>query len=244
MRTLEGTRCGILLTFATLLLVLLINGNAVNYVHPRFQWGLTLSCAVLFLLAAVRIGRLWNGHHHSYAQPQRRPWLACFIMILPLCFAVLPDSTLGSYMVEMKEKDPAATQSTTNTAPPSTASAVVQAWDPVIKDEEFTTVMMMLYNKPEDYTDQEIEYVGFVYHQEDFPEDSFVAARFAIICCAADAQVAGLLCHFPEAATLKKDQWVRIKGRIQTRMYQSRVIPVVEVSMVQMVKPPLNPYVY
>jgi putative membrane protein len=61
---------------------------------------------------------------------------------------------------------------------------------------------------------------GFVYKQDDFSKDRFVIARMTMSCCAADAQVVGLMSKWDNATTLNKGEWINIEGVIDTTLYR------------------------
>jgi putative membrane protein len=240
----------ILFSFGLFLINLTIGGEFVQYVHPRFKIALLLAGIFFFLLTVVQVvntflqKEVYAHHHceaHSHPADLKHELVVCVLLALPLVFALcLPSSSLGSDMVDKKTSNPAVQRGT---------AAQVEAgqnkeWNPMINDDLFLANMMVLYAKPADYAGKDIEYSGFVYHEDDFPDNTFLLARYAIVCCTADAQVTGLLCRFPESEKINNDQWVRIKGSITVESYQGNDIPLVEVSSLQYIKTPDNPYVY
>lgn len=243
MKTVHIIRTVILFAFTFFLVYLLGKGATGQFVHPRFIWGLEASCGVLAILGAVQFKQIFiSSHHHS--PPARRDWLACVLLALPLLlFLLIPASTLDSYMAEKKESSlAAATQSSSQ--PTGSTACAQDDWEPEVSDQNFMATMIILYSDPGNYIDKPIEFSGFVYKQKDFPQDCFLAARYGITCCAADAQITGLLCHFNGVEPPSKDQWVKVKGTIKLHTYQNQVIPVVEIGMLQLTNPPATPYVY
>ncbi|MEN6327806.1 MAG: TIGR03943 family protein [Syntrophomonas sp.] len=240
MKAIHIIRAAIFFGFGYFILQLLGSGDIDKYIHPRFDPGLQLSCWVFFILGLVQIGQLFGMPHHHQHTNLKREVLACALLAFPLIFGFF-DSTdvLGSYMIEKKENNPARAMPVSSSPPAKQAS-----WEAVIDDNRFLATMIILYSNPADYVNKEIEFTGFVYHQDDFPSDCFLAARFGITCCAADAQVTGLLCHFQKQQDLPQDQWIRVKGVLQSQPFMSQEVPVVEVSSLQFIDPPENPYVY
>lgn len=101
-----------------------------------------------------------------------------------------------------------------------------------------------------DIIGQEIELIGFIYREDGFEVDQFVISRYVISCCAADAQIYGLLCQYNGEWDLKDDQWVRSTGIIDKTMYKSDYqeeeieMGLIKVTKIEAVTPPEDPYVY
>lgn len=238
----------ILLGFGAWLSNLIISGQYRQYVHPRFEIALIFACGFFFILAVVQVVNTFpeqedHHQHHCHDHPTdlKHELTVCVLVALPLiCAFLLPASSLGSDMVGKKTSSPVAQRNTSTFA----QAAQTDEWNPVIEDNTFLVSMMHLYGQPADYAGKEIEFCGFVYHQDDFPDGAFLLARYAITCCAADAQVAGLLCRFPDSQEIPDDQWLRVKGQITVEAYQGSEIPMVDANSVQTVQTPGNPYVY
>ena len=56
--------------------------------------------------------------------------------------------------------------------------------------------------------------LGFVARPKDAKPGEFLLVRFAVTCCAADATPVAVPDRWPEAATLKDNEWVKVYGRI------------------------------
>jgi len=261
MKAIQIIKTIILFGFGVFLSNLIISGQFAQYVHPRFEIALIIACCCFFLLAIVQVAITFSDQqqphdhhcdhdHHDHQedydhlehqQDFKRELITCALLAFPLIFAFcFPSSSLGSDMIAKKTSTPTAQVNT------GAASVLGQemSWDPMISDDKFLATMMVLYSQPAAYVKQDIEFSGFVYHQDDFPKDCFLVARYAISCCAADAQVTGLLCRFPDQQKIPDDQWVRVKGEIAVESYQSQEIPVVEGSSLQLTEALQNPYVY
>jgi putative membrane protein len=70
------------------------------------------------------------------------------------------------------------------------------------------------------YKGKKVVISGFVYKQNDFSKNKFVIARMAMSCCAADAQVVGLMSKWDNATTLNKGEWINVEGVIDTILYK------------------------
>lgn len=79
--------------------------------------------------------------------------------------------------------------------------------------------------------------------------DKVQLGRVVILCCAADAQLARLDLDGPaaaRAAALDDGTWVRVEGTMPPGQSDSsmRSTPTMQVSAVQEIEPPENPYSY
>lgn len=116
---------------------------------------------------------------------------------------------------------------------------VIQLDDKVFLDGLTT---MELYAK--EFAGKEIETMGFVYRQQDFTPQQFVVARFSVSCCTADASVFGVLVEHPQASKWATDSWVKVRGKLESRMVDGYDMLVLKATRVEPVKAPKDPYVY
>ncbi len=129
---------------------------------------------------------------------------------------------------------------------------------PVEKDEDyydpeaesFLDILMAIYDNLETMVGEEVELSGFIYRESEFPEERFVISRLLMTCCAADTQIAGLLCEWDDTARLDPEGWFRVKGVIEKVPYtnsytnEEEIIPVIKVSAVETIEQPEIPYIY
>lgn len=119
-----------------------------------------------------------------------------------------------------------------------------------IDDSNFYKAVNDIGTNLEKYRSKKVIITGFVFKREDFKEDEFVVGRMSMACCAADAQVMGLMAKWAEAKNLEKDIWVNIEGVIQSTQYSASennetfTLPLIEVTKVEKIQTPENIYVY
>nr|WP_062046476.1 TIGR03943 family protein [Bacillus sp. JCM 19034] len=117
--------------------------------------------------------------------------------------------------------------------------------DPVIVTEEnYLDIMTVLDLHLNDFIGKSIEMVGFVYQEDDFDDNQFVVARFAMTCCIADASVYGTMVRSDEPLHLDSDTWVHISGIISEDTYNDMRIPQVMLRGIELIDEPESPYVY
>ncbi|WP_235920324.1 TIGR03943 family putative permease subunit [Heliomicrobium gestii] len=121
-------------------------------------------------------------------------------------------------------------------------SAIPPAGEITITAENYVEGLEELFAKPDAYAGRPIRVEGFAYRDKDFRPDQFVAARYQIVCCAADATVIGLLAEGMAAPT--DAAWVEVRGKLRKGEYQGKPMPVIAVTSLRAMPEPPNPYVY
>lgn len=84
--------------------------------------------------------------------------------------------------------------------------------------------------------DAKVGALGFVARPKGGRPDEFLLVRFAITCCAADATPVAVPVRWPDAATLKDNEWVKVYGRID------RAAAVLAADVVEPTVAPDQPY--
>lgn len=136
---------------------------------------------------------------------------------------------------EMNSPDPNATDPTDPNAPK------------IIADDPFLTTLFALGEDPEN---KEIMLEGFVYREESFSKEQFFVSRMLVNCCAADAELVGLVTQTPLAQNFNDNDWVRVKGVTKMKLVKNPYTQedeeriVLEVSEIEKMEPLETPYVY
>ncbi len=127
-----------------------------------------------------------------------------------------------------------------------TSLAVGMYKQPVIQldDKIFLDGLTTLELYPKQFAGKKVSTMGFVYREPGLGNNHFVAARFSVSCCTADAAVYGLLIESEHAPKLKKDSWVQVTGELETRTVDGYESVVVKAEQIKPVKAPKDPYVY
>lgn len=95
---------------------------------------------------------------------------------------------------------------------------------------------------PASISGQAVRVTGFVYRDLRCGSNTFVIARFVMMCCAADASPVGFPVRWPGAAAFKKDEWVTVTGHFGVTMMDKTPMPIIKADAVQAVERPLQPY--
>lgn len=114
----------------------------------------------------------------------------------------------------------------------------------VVDDDQYLAILNILHENPSLFIGKEIEIVGFVYKEPDFEKDQFVVARFGVSCCIADASVYGIISTIEKQDHIEEDQWVRASGTLTTTTMNDWELPFLQITNIEKIDEPENPYVY
>ena len=231
----------------------LISGNIANYIAAKFIWLSWIAAGLLLALAVVSAIPLLRGrqdehahdHDHSHGHDRGgglRAWIGLGIVALPVVFGVLvPSAPLDSRAIEGAI---ASNLSSISAAPGQRIGT-----DPLDRNVLEWLRAFSLEADLSVFEGQEADVIGFVYRDPALDDSTrFLAARFVMSCCVADAQAIGLMVEWPGAADLKADEWVRVRGVFALRTIDGQPVPVLAAYAgadgVRPVDRPAHPYLY
>ncbi|MBS7525099.1 TIGR03943 family protein [Fusibacter paucivorans] len=111
----------------------------------------------------------------------------------------------------------------------------------IVGNDEFYNRLNAIYRDPSHYNGYEIIVTGFVLNNMDaLDEDTFIPARLAMVCCAADLTPIGMPCKYKGASGLKTDSWVTVSGVINIGEDGQPFIDAVDIAPAE----PVEAYVY
>ena len=128
------------------------------------------------------------------------------VLTVPLLLgSLVPSEPLGAAAMG---GDPASVPSTFHRSGPPLLDP--HAWN--VKEWQ----LAMEHNvHPQSWFDgQKAQLIGFVVRPPDIPAGDFLAARFVMYHCAADAQGVAMLVKWKDGSTIPEDTWVLVKGTI------------------------------
>jgi uncharacterized repeat protein (TIGR03943 family) len=229
-------RAGLLLGLGGYFVYLIATGSLTNYINERFAW-LSYAAAALFLLLGVfnaldllRPAPAALGGHADTS------WAVIAIIAIPLLLGTLiPSRPLGVDAIT------GTVRTTTGVgASPNFATFMRPPLERNILD------WLRAFNAAADYAEfngQPADVIGFVYTEPSFDAGYFMAARFTVSCCVADASAIGLPVYSPET-DLPPGEWVRVQGAFQLGAFRGEMLPILIASAVDVVPQPDHPYLY
>ena len=235
-------------TMAVVTLWLAYSGQLVLYIHPRyivFTVAMAGVAVVLSLLAVA--GRRDHDDEHGAPPPRRERMLAltaaCIAGLFTLGMVVLPPATLSTATAQQREvnataSDDAAALATATTADAATvATFTVREWSAILRQ---TSDLGFYADRPA------TDLLGFVVPDDEDPENLFYVSRFAVTCCAVDAQPLGVPVYLPGwEAQYPADTWVVLSGAFGSNPSRASTEPIVLIpDTVEVVEQPREPYLF
>lgn len=84
-----------------------------------------------------------------------------------------------------------------------------------LDDRDFGVWYVDVMDHPDRYEGKSVRFRGMVAKSDKFPKGSFVAGRFAMVCCAEDTTFLGMICKGPEYAELESKDWVEVTAKVK-----------------------------
>ncbi len=114
----------------------------------------------------------------------------------------------------------------------------------VVKDEIFMEILTAIDLFLDSFVGKTVEISGFVYREPNMTQNQFVVGRFAMDCCSADALPYGVLIEDTNAINYVNDSWIKVRGQIDTTIYDGNKIMVFKPESIQSIEAPDSPYIY
>ncbi|UNC93108.1 TIGR03943 family putative permease subunit [Candidatus Contubernalis alkaliaceticus] len=248
----------VLLGFFIFLLTSINSGQIYLYINPKMVIYVKLGMVVMFIVAVVTFGEIFRI-------PRKKTSFTTFaLFFLPLITLAafspvsIQSSDLPGREINVGRSENRQVQEDDYDEYFEDDQHVVQdieldikEWEEiqtedsiVLDDTNYYSWLFVIYYEIEKYVDKEIELVGFVYRDDTHTKNEFVVARLAMVCCAADMQVIGLLVRDEEDLHLEQDTWVKVKGILKKDEFMGDTLPIVELVSVEEVEKPQWEYIY
>lgn len=226
---------------------LVYSAKLAYFIHPKMFKYIYFTLIILSLMTVYQTSNLFK----EAANNKLKSGYLLFMFILFIGFAVDPKGLNAQAAINrgMKIENSIFNVSKNNKVNPDKNVPIKRRPGGAIEvnDENYVSVMNDIYNNIKEYKGQTITVTGFIYKEDRFGKDRFVAARMLVSCCAADAQVVGYLFKYNGKEEFAKEQWVKVTGIINEDKIvgeDKEGIPIIDVSLIQKINEPLNKYVY
>ena len=238
----------ILALFSAYIYYLFSSGKIATYIHPKMFKYVMFAFIVFLTLAIFQIRRIFSGKKNE----KLKIGFLIFLMPLVLAFTLDP-SNLGEKVISNKRiniSNNVFKNSNKDIKEESSESISADTDKNTVDAEMFKDTLSNIYDNFKIIKGSEVEITGFIYTEEGFPKNRFVVSRLMVGCCAADAEIIGVLCEVQNGEEFQKDKWVKVKGTIgstvQHNQYTDKkeTIPIIKVNHIEEVEKPLNQYVY
>ena len=115
-----------------------------------------------------------------------------------------------------------------------------------VETDDFGIFILDIQENRERYIDHIVEFTAMVYIDDQMNKGEFFTGRFAMACCAADAQFIGFMCRYEDGLRIEDRKFYTIRGLLkfeENPMYVEEG-PVIYVSDVTEAKEPSDQFVY
>lgn len=235
----EWLKAFLLLAMAIYFAFLLISGKLSNYINLRFAWLSYLALGIFLALGIWNLFRLISGRYRIFKHSNAHlplPLAGLFMMALPLVFAVaLPSEPLGADAIS----------GGLSLAPIGGVNAQARYDLPPLERNVLDWLRAFEEaSTPAELNGLPVDIVAFVYRESTMNSSQFMAARFTLSCCVADAFAIGMPVQAENAQDFADGQWVRIQGTLQAGDFRGESVPIIIPSSIEPVEAPANPYLY
>jgi putative membrane protein len=237
-------------TFQALILALtgfflleqLWSGGLLNYANQRYAFlilvtgiGFIALAQVIFQERKPRAASLTSQSHSHDFSSVRLLWL-----VLPLVLGMLiseraPEAnTLQTKGVTLIS--PFLTQGQSGSAAlerPSVQRTVLD-WMRAFESQTDPTAL----------NGEEVDLIGFVYHDPRQADTLFVVSRYTVTESIANATAVGIAVNWKDAAHLKDNLWVRVQGKLTNGQSTGQAVPVINAEQVDVIPEPAQPYLF
>jgi len=258
-RTYRALQILILAALGAFLLQKIWSGTLYWYINQRFAFLTLLASLGLLAMAQISFNALRQKreaglspkqapehdhiHDHSHDQDhshERLPIWGLVIVALPVLLGlIVPAKPLGSAAIANRG---------VNTSASLVASGSTKAATLDMSPEDRNVLdWVRAFNfssDPQTFVGQSADVIGFVYHDKRLGETQFLAGRFTVNCCVADAMAIGVVTEWADSKTLADNSWVRVRGTIKVAEVDGKPIPLIVAESVEAVPPPELPYLF
>lgn len=228
----------VLICFIVFFVFKIKSGEIIKYVHPRNINFIKFT--VLFMIGIVLflVPEVFKVRRYG----MKRNKVSLFIVTILMAFFIpISESNTDSFAYEEFKLGI------------DDSSYMIKAEQPfqsnekkpiVIDTTNYVRYVQMLYEDIESYKGKEVEITGFIFRHKEFNEEEFVVARMMMVCCAADMQPIGILCRYNNSSELKNNDWVCLKGIVNSDELNGQILPVIEIIQIEKINKPQDEYVY
>lgn len=225
-----------LLLISLLSVKLYLEGTLTFYVHPRYLLFILIFGVIGAVLALLFIVFALRRKIPTQISYDNKFYISLIATVVLLLAIVLPPQQLSAELAEKR---------TINT---DNATGECTEFKPGLYDSDFLQIsdLIALCGDPLFFREQDITVEGFVYNATGRVDANTLAiGRFAIRCCAVDAQPISLPVEVKNwTAKYEKQQWLRVEGEFQPRRVNGELRAVIVPEKIEKIPEPQKPYAF
>jgi uncharacterized repeat protein (TIGR03943 family) len=232
-----------------------------SFIHPDFKILLLLAMNGTFVFLIAICSKASKQHEncdHEHHSPFRQ-WITTGWVLLPIWFAVAGFSgqSLNADAFAKRRIQPKPLQTDTPSANSTSPETAVEQQPFLLEDHmqlstpqnkpltdstENRVTLLDIAMSQDSMLGKEVVTLGRVYRADDLPKGHIAIFRFAITCCAADAQPVGMLIKTEAKDLPESDQWVEIRGKLELHQIEGQDQFVIIAKDITNIEAPKMPY--
>lgn len=248
-------KISIFICFSVYFIYLIISKKLYIYIHPRLMPVIIISIVIMILIILCMINYIPDKSIKRNKTIRCEDYAFFLIPIIAVFFietntikAANKESSIGeiSNQTDNIKKD-----NTNNTIMKNSEQGYKKITTLDISENtininsnNFIFSLNEILDNPEKYKNYTININGFIYRDKTLKQNEFVIGRHIMVCCAADMQVAGVICEYNENELYDNYTWVKAKGKICTRLSDGSEEVYISVQSMEEDKNPDTSYVY
>lgn len=238
----------ILFGFAAFFITTIAIGTVSRYMHPRNIPYMIFAAIVMIIIGILLINEMYKKRNTEDRKGRIKISLLIFFVIpMIMAFTIPPQqfNVKAQNVSDIQLATNVGDTNNTNVNEESEMNCPMENGKILMDSEHYSYCLNEIYSNLDLYKGKEVEAIGFVFKDDQqFSDTNFVVGRLMMVCCAADMQTVGLLCHYDKAKDLQSDSWVRVIGAIGKTQTEGQTIPLIEVESVENVSKPEQDYIY
>lgn len=194
-------------------------GTYQNYLHPKLGWLILLGWVITALFLVGAMAALLARKHAIVP----RSTAEALVLIVPFFYVFLgTDTGLRSGALSGR-----VLWNVFDGLPPPPAAASAEA-DDIVSAKELNLLQLWNMARSKEAPPQCVSISGMYYRDQKAPVGTFLLFRYALSCCAADAQPVMIPVRVQKYNVFTNDAWVRVEGTVSIfTNTQGIVIPLV-----------------
>ncbi|MDD6795424.1 MAG: TIGR03943 family protein [Clostridiaceae bacterium] len=222
------------------------------YIHPRYIMLVKFSVVVLIIMFMITLFEVLKKSTIKKNMKTYVIFLIPLFMIITMNSSTVTDAAKGS-------RDTNISKDNQNTSSES-VSQQDKVYEEYLKDKEkkqqvisddgsitvnddnYAMFLNNINTQMSEYENKEVEIVGFIYRQDDMKKNTFVIARYMMVCCVADMNLVGVLCESQEIVTLEDNTWIKVRGKLVLDKEKNELI--IQIENLEKVNKPDKEYIY
>ena len=256
----------ILALFSVFMFQLLISGNITRYMNPRNTPWIYFAAITLAILAFANM--IYNM---LFERTSDKLWKQKFkispfiIFLIPMVAALsmnslrIDASIMANKGISLSKKTTVETLRVTKGSSKLTEEDLLAKLGDIedvtdsgdilmVNSELFNHQFLTLDETDNSLIDKGVQIVGFIYNDKSFDANTFMVARYAMVCCNVDMQVTGYLADLPEGIDpLTNGTWVHARGTFDLTTYKDTPVIMIHIDSYDEIPEPLDPlnaYIY